>query len=55
MTKNIGLKFGIDKCGAFAMKRRKGVGQGVSTLVFWRNTIYVRRGKKTLGKNTLRG
>ena len=25
MTKDIGLKFGIDKCGVFAMKRRKGV------------------------------
>ena len=25
MTKDIGLKFGIDKCGVFAMNRRKGV------------------------------
>ena len=25
MTKDIGLKFGIDKCGVLAMKRRKGV------------------------------
>ena len=25
MTKDIGLKFGINKCGVFAMKRRKGV------------------------------
>ena len=25
MTKDIGLKFGTDKCGILAMKRRKGV------------------------------
>ena len=25
MTKDIGLKFGMDKCGVLAMKRRKGV------------------------------
>ena len=60
VTKDIGIKFGIDKCGVLAVKRGKEVEcngielkmvkklvrlekKGISTLVFWRKGVYVRK------------